>query len=1025
MNKKLILFISCLLSLGIFLSFTRISKAEEILKEHIITKDEAKQKANTYIKSISKRTYPNWNDAQIGASNTLYDLDGNITGYVFQIEKKNEELGYIIADGKSGGPSIIESVRTGSSPYKNVEEGKAIYTGPLQHFKKENDKIIDLHSKQVIDAIKRTTEEGKKQREIQPYSNNVPKVAKAFGEPQFKDKYIKDVPDYQWYHGCSPTAIANLVSYWSQYYNNLFRDNETSDQLIDNLADAIGTDKGTGADTNGVKYATWPQKMAPGIKQYWKTRGYDVETQYDTNPTYEKFQKEIDEDRPIIVNFTNNLYFNDHTVTGVGYMQAYIPELNETYKDITVHDTWDSTPIDVTLSFDEVAKSISDYIIVNPSKIDRKLFNFKKKMEQVHYNWENDGPLKNYTDNFTASFDQTPNFLYSNPYFIQTLADDGVRVDVNGKRVIDRWSGSTGQIDRAIIRNGEEIKSIKTEYHENTGRAAVFSNVVQFGEWIAYYYPNKNLEGFPIDSKTKMGTPLSNMATLEENFGIGAPTQKVPSDNFTARYTTIQRMQAGEYIIRGLANDGLRVLIDGKVVIDRWTPTSYKEETRKITINDGTGNSVLGNSTEKDIHLIEIQYLDVSKESKLKLDIKQVKDIDRFADVPWMAEYYNGADFKGDAVIVGGKDSLLEKIDKVDFNWGNVSPQPGIQANNFSARFKLYKTDLDRWGTYLFEVKAKGKVRVYNNDQLIMDLWNSNDGKLHSVEVPINISMNVTIEYQKNEKNADLHFNIKNVGNNSWVQQNGKWYFYNKEGHIVKGLQTINEYKYYFNENGIMLTGLQSINGKTYYFNENGTMVTGWKEVDNKWYYFNENGIKVPNVFLDVPESHWAYEQISYMAGNKIINGYGNGYFGANDNLTREQLAAVLYKSLLLPDTSDNPYTDINDSPFKKEILSLTKSGIFSVNGEKTFNPKRTATRAEIAVVLTKAFNLKIKANYEFNDMKGHWANESVKALYSNGIASGTGNKNFSPAANVSRAEMAVFLYRAINLNPNFIPNPI
>ncbi|MFP3514539.1 S-layer protein, partial [Peribacillus sp. SIMBA_075] len=70
-----------------------------------------------------------------------------------------------------------------------------------------------------------------------------------------------------------------------------------------------------------------------------------------------------------------------------------------------------------------------------------------------------------------------------------------------------------------------------------------------------------------------------------------------------------------------------------------------------------------------------------------------------------------------------------------------------------------------------------------------------------------------------------------------------------------------------------MLTGLQSIKGKTYYFNENGTMVTGWKEVDNKWYYFNENGIKVPNVFLDVPESHWAYEQISYMAGNKIING--------------------------------------------------------------------------------------------------------------------------------------------------------
>ncbi|PFM62723.1 galactose oxidase [Bacillus cereus] len=1024
MNKILILFISCLLSLGIYLSFTGISKAEEISKEHIITKDEAKQKANGYIKGISKRTYPNWKDAQIGASNTLYDLDGNITGYVFQIEKNNEEHGYIIADGKSDGPSIIESTRTGSSPYKDVEEGKAIYTGPLQHLKKENDKIIDLHTNQVIDATKRTTEAIKKQKEIQPYSYIVPKVAKAFGEPQFKDKYIKDVPDYQWYHGCSPTAIANLVSYWAQYYNNLFRDNETSNQLIDNLGDAIGTDKGTGADTNGKPYATWPQKMAPGIKQYWKTRGYDVETQYDTNPTYEKFQKEIDEDRPIIVNFNKNLYFGDHTVTGVGYMQAYIPELNETYKDITVHDTWDSTPIDVTLSFEEVAKNITDYIIVNPSKIDKKFFNFKKKTEQVHYNWGNGGPLKNITDNFSATFDQKPEF--SGEYFIQTLADDSVRVDVNGKRVIDRWSGSTKQIDRAIL--PKDIKSIKTEYHENTGDAAIFSDVVGFGDWIGYYYPNKNLEGFPIDAKRILGT---TSVSLKENFGVGSPTEKVKSDNFSARYTTIQRMKAGEYIIRGLANDGIRVLIDGKVVLDRWTPSSYKEEARKITINDGTGSSVLGNSTEKDIHLIEVQYFDASKESKLEFNMKSYDGGYDFLEKPWMAEYYNSTDLKGDPVIVGGENSLLEKIDKIDFNWGNASPHPIIQSNKFSARFKLYKPNLPSYGTYLFEVKAKGGVRVYNDDNLIIDLWNSNDGKLHSVEVPLSFSMKITIEYQKKEDNANLHFNVKkmsgnpNFPNNSWLQQDGKWYYYDKEGHMVKGLQSINEYKYYFNEKGVMLTGLQTINGQIYYFNENGTMVTGWKEVDKKWYYFNEHGIKVPNVFLDVPESHWAYEQIAYMAGNKIINGYGNGYFGANDNITREQLAAVLYKSLSLPDTSDNPFTDINDSPFKKEILSLTKSGIFSVNGEKTFNPKNTATRAEIAVVLTKAFNLKIKANYEFNDMKGHWANEYVKALYSNGIASGTGNKNFSPGSNVTRAEMAVFLYRAINLNPNFVPTPI
>ncbi|MGR5991929.1 S-layer homology domain-containing protein [Bacillus paranthracis] len=45
--------------------------------------------------------------------------------------------------------------------------------------------------------------------------------------------------------------------------------------------------------------------------------------------------------------------------------------------------------------------------------------------------------------------------------------------------------------------------------------------------------------------------------------------------------------------------------------------------------------------------------------------------------------------------------------------------------------------------------------------------------------------------------------------------------------------------------------------------------------------------------------------------------------------------------------------------------------------------------------------------------------------MYTNGIANGTGNKNFSPDANVTREQMAMFLFRAINLNPNFKPSPI
>ncbi|WP_257151350.1 S-layer homology domain-containing protein, partial [Bacillus pseudomycoides] len=50
--------------------------------------------------------------------------------------------------------------------------------------------------------------------------------------------------------------------------------------------------------------------------------------------------------------------------------------------------------------------------------------------------------------------------------------------------------------------------------------------------------------------------------------------------------------------------------------------------------------------------------------------------------------------------------------------------------------------------------------------------------------------------------------------------------------------------------------------------------------------------------FIDVSQSHWAYKEIQYMAEHNIMREYGNGYFGAKDKVTREQLAAFLYRSI-------------------------------------------------------------------------------------------------------------------------------
>ncbi|EJR95159.1 S-layer protein (plasmid) [Bacillus mycoides] len=178
--------------------------------------------------------------------------------------------------------------------------------------------------------------------------------------------------------------------------------------------------------------------------------------------------------------------------------------------------------------------------------------------------------------------------------------------------------------------------------------------------------------------------------------------------------------------------------------------------------------------------------------------------------------------------------------------------------------------------------------------------------------------------------------------------------------------------------------------------------------------YAEQNNQETTLSFIDVPKTHWAYKEIMYMAENKIITGYGNGYFGATDPITREHLAAFLYRYLKPQDSTNNPFIDIDDSNFKKEILALTARGIFSVNAEKKFNPKNNMTRAEMAAVLVKTFDLKSQGNVEFTDMKGHWANEYVKILAENQITSGTGDGNFNPNGIVTREQFSMFLYRTI-----------
>ncbi|MED2192959.1 S-layer homology domain-containing protein [Bacillus thuringiensis] len=171
--------------------------------------------------------------------------------------------------------------------------------------------------------------------------------------------------------------------------------------------------------------------------------------------------------------------------------------------------------------------------------------------------------------------------------------------------------------------------------------------------------------------------------------------------------------------------------------------------------------------------------------------------------------------------------------------------------------------------------------------------------------------------------------------------------------------------------------------------------------------------------FYDVPNTHWATKAITNLANRNIVAGYGNGQFGFGDNVTRGQVARMIYNYLKPADAGNfkNPYSDIKGHMFEKEILALSKVGIIKGYGEGKFGPDDILTREQMAQVLTNAFKFEGNKNTSFVDVdKNSWAYKAISTLEEKGITIGTGSKMYSPTSVVTREQYSQFLFNSINV---------
>jgi hypothetical protein len=111
--------------------------------------------------------------------------------------------------------------------------------------------------------------------------------------------------------------------------------------------------------------------------------------------------------------------------------------------------------------------------------------------------------------------------------------------------------------------------------------------------------------GAPADTLTLDGLDLF--------WGGAAPSTKVPADRFATVAETTLDLPAGSYRIRTTSDDGIRVLVDGQVVIEDWTHHAPKEDVKTVALAAGP-------------HTVRVEHFEIDGWAVLRLDVEPATD---------------------------------------------------------------------------------------------------------------------------------------------------------------------------------------------------------------------------------------------------------------------------------------------------------------------------------------------------------------------------------------------------------------
>lgn len=287
-----------------------------------------------------------------------------------------------------------------------------------------------------------------------------------------------------------------------------------------------------------------------------------------------------------------------------------------------------------------------------------------------------------------------------------------------------RATATAGSAATATAGSGATATAVTAATATATAQATAVSG------WLGQYFNNRDLSGAPVVVRDD---PAINFI-----WGTAAPANQLPADNFSVRWTRTLPFAQGTYRFTATMDDGMRIFIDGQQVLNEWRDGA--ERTVNFDYFLAGGN-----------HTIVVEYYE-------SVD----KAVAQFSWGPlgstalWRAQYWANKD-------LSGAPTIETQVAAIDIEWGLNGP-PGLPVvDGFSARY-IATIDFDP-GTYRLSAQADDGVRVYVDDQLIINQWRDSSGdRAHLASIRLSGEHRVVVEHYDNIGNSFIKFSYTRTG---------------------------------------------------------------------------------------------------------------------------------------------------------------------------------------------------------------------------------------------------------------------